>query len=74
VELWYQLCRRKQLPQFGELPAPSNGGRGRVYVPSRTNPNTMKKFNAWAGEAELVVLRIYVLWHLVRELFFHSCR
>jgi len=34
----------------------------------------MKKFNAWAGEAELVVLRVYVLWHLVRELFCRSCR
>jgi len=34
----------------------------------------MKKIVTWAKEAEVVVIHIYALWHLVQVLFFHGCR
>jgi hypothetical protein len=32
----------------------------------------MKKLSTWTSEAEVVVLRLYALYHLVKVLFFHS--
>jgi hypothetical protein len=34
----------------------------------------MKKLSTWLKEAEVVVVHLYALWHLVKALFFHGCQ
>lgn len=44
------------------------------YFCLKINHN-MKKLGTWLVEAEVVVVHLYALWHLIQALFFHnSCK
>jgi hypothetical protein len=74
--LCYRWYRRTHPTQIGKFPSTAVGGRGRVYgTGSRfvTPDSQMKKLSTWLIEAEVAVVHIYALWHLVKALFFHGC-